>query len=149
MDTRDIERFINRDRVCRATFQGVFSSDTLPRNPRLLICNTDPSSEPGQHWIAIHVDEYGRGEYFDSFGRPPSFNFRRYMDTHCGHRWTYNKRQLQSIISSFCGYYCCFYCLLRSRGVNMNRMLNHFTNDTAFNDFIVHGFVCNKRNEMC
>jgi hypothetical protein len=60
MDMRDIERFINRDRVCRATFQGVFSSDTLPRNPRLLICNTDPSSEPGQHWIAIHVDEYGR-----------------------------------------------------------------------------------------
>jgi hypothetical protein len=59
MDMRDIERFINRDRVCRTTFQGVFSSDTLPRNPRLLICNTDPSSEPGQHWIAIYVDEYG------------------------------------------------------------------------------------------
>jgi hypothetical protein len=31
----------------------------------------------------------------------------------------------------------------------MNRMPNHFTNDTTFNDFIVHGFVCNKRNEMC
>jgi hypothetical protein len=30
----------------------------------------------------------------------------------------------------------------------MNRMLNNFTNDTAFNDFIVHDFVCNKRNEM-
>jgi hypothetical protein len=106
MGTRDIERFINRDRVCRATFQGVFSSDTLPRNPRLLICNTDTSSEPGQHWIAIHVDEYGRGEYFDSFGRPPSYHFRRYVDKHCGYRWTYNKRQLKSIISSFCGYYC-------------------------------------------
>jgi hypothetical protein len=31
------------------------------------------------------VDEYGRGEYFDSFGRPPSYNFRRYMDKHCGY----------------------------------------------------------------
>jgi hypothetical protein len=62
MDTKDIERFINRDKVWRATFQGVFSSDTLPINPRLLICNTGPSSKPGQHWVAIHVDEFGRGE---------------------------------------------------------------------------------------
>jgi hypothetical protein len=144
MDTRDIERFLHQDRVCRMMFQGVFSCDTLPRNPHLLICNTDPSYEPGKHWIAIHVDGHGRGEYFDSFGRPPNEHFRQYMNKHCGNRWTYNKRHLQSIISSFCGYYCCFYCIFRSRGVNMTRIVNHFTNDTAFNDFIVHKFVCNK-----
>lgn len=142
MDTRDIERFINRDRHCRTTFQGVFSSDTLPPEPRLLICNTDPSNEPGKHWIAIHVDQYGRGEYFDSFGRPPNKHFKRYMNTHCGSRWTFNKRQIQSIISSFCGHYCCFYCMFRCRGVNMIRIVNHFTSDTAFNDSIVHAFVC-------
>lgn len=144
MDTRDIERFIRRDTVCRSVFQGVFSSDTLPKNPRLLICNTDPSHKPGQHWIAIYVDQYGRGEYFDSFGRPPDDYFKHYMNKHCGRRWTFNKRQLQSIISRFCGYYCCFYCMFRSRGVNMNRIVNHFTSDTAFNDSLVHSFVCNK-----
>ena len=141
MDTRDIERFINRDRICRSTFQGVFSCDTLPTKPRLLICNTDPSYEPGQHWIAIHVDQYGRGEYFDSSGRPPNNHFKRYMNRHCGSKWTYNKIQLQSIISSFCGYYCCLYCMFRSRGVNMIRIVNQFTSDTAFNDSIVHYFV--------
>jgi hypothetical protein len=57
MNTREIERFINRDRVCRTSFQGVFSRDTLPSKPRLLICNTDPSDKPGQHWIAIYVDK--------------------------------------------------------------------------------------------
>ena len=149
MDTRDIERFIRRDRVCRSMFQGVFSSDTLPENPRLLICNTDPSHMPGRHWIAIYVDQHGRGEYFDSFGRPPDACFKRYMNKHCGHRWTFNNRQLQSIISSYCGHYCCFYCLFRSRGVNMNRIVSHFTSDTAFNDSIVHSFVCNKHIETC
>jgi hypothetical protein len=42
------ERFINRSHVCRASFQGVFSCDTSPSNPRLLICNSDPSDKPGQ-----------------------------------------------------------------------------------------------------
>ena len=63
----EIERFIRADTACRRVFQGVFSADTLPRRPRLLVCNTDESTKPGQHWIAIHVDTDGRGEYFDSF----------------------------------------------------------------------------------
>jgi hypothetical protein len=50
MDTRDIERFLHQDRICRMMFQGVFSCDTLPRNPHLLVCNTDPSYEPGQQY---------------------------------------------------------------------------------------------------
>jgi hypothetical protein len=33
------------------------------------VCNTDPSTKPGRHWIAIYVDEDGGREYFDSFGR--------------------------------------------------------------------------------
>jgi hypothetical protein len=69
MNTIDIERFIKRDRHCAAFFQGVFSVDTLPINPRLLVCNTDPSYKSGQHWIAIFIDERGIGEFFDSFGR--------------------------------------------------------------------------------
>lgn len=143
MDTRSIERFLSRDEVCEAMFQGVFSRNTLPHNPRLLICNTDPSYKPGLHWIAIHVDESRRGEFFDSFGRPPDRDFEQYMNKHCS-IWMYNRRQLQSLISSFCGYYCCFYCMLRCRGKNINGIVNYFTKDTGFNDYIVHNFVCNK-----
>jgi hypothetical protein len=146
MNTLEIEAFIAGDRQCAAVFQGVFSADTLPPNPRLLICNTDPSYKPGRHWIAIYVDEErGIGEFFDSFGRRPSYEFERYMNEHCRY-WTFNNRQLQSIISSFCGFYCCFYCMFRCRGFNMNNIANRFTKDTSFNDSIVHGFVCNKNN---
>ena len=143
METDEVERFINGDRVCREMFQGVFSADTLPNRPRLVICNTDPSYKPGQHWIAIHVDGNGRGEFFDSFGRRPNQLFERYMNEHCI-SWVYNTRQLQSLISSFCGYYCIFYCMFRSRGINMNGIVKCFTKDTSFNDSIVHAFVCNK-----
>ena len=140
MNTYEIDRFIKADKVSRYTFQGVYSADTLPDQPRLLVCNTDESTKPGQHWIAIHVDTDGHGEYFDSFGRAPDKHFEAYMNKHCT-RWPFNKRQLQSIISSFCGYYC---CMLRCRRVDMTRIVAMFTTDTGFNDTIAHSFVCNK-----
>ena len=143
MDTREIERFLEADSACRRVFQGVFSADTLPEQPRLLVCNTDESTKPGQHWIAIYVGVDGRGEYFDSFGQMPNKHFESYMNKHCT-RWTFNRRQLQSIISTFCGYYCCMFCMLRCRRVDMTRIVNMFTTDTAFNDSIAHSFVCNK-----
>jgi hypothetical protein len=143
MNTYEIDQFIKADKVSRCTFQGVYSADTLPDQPRLLVSNTDESTKPGQHWIAIHVDTDGRGEYFDSFGRAPDKHFEAFMNKHCT-RWTFNKRQLQSIISSFCGYYCCMYCMLRCRRVDMTRIVAMFTTDTGFNDTIAHSFVCNK-----
>lgn len=143
MNTREIERFLEKDNACRRVFQGVYSVDTLPVKPRLLVCNTDKSTEPGQHWIAIHVDAEGRGEYFDSFGRAPNKLFESYMNEHC-RIWSYNKRQLQSVISSFCGYYCCMFCMLRCRNLDMTRIVKMFTTDTGFNDTIAHSFVCNK-----
>ena len=64
-----IDRILRRQ--CERDFDGVFSVDTLPDRPRLLVCNTDPSHRPGRQWVAICVND-GRGEYFDSFGRRPS-----------------------------------------------------------------------------
>jgi hypothetical protein len=140
MNTAKIERLL----INQPDFQGVFSCDTLPTTPRLLVCNTDPSSEPGEHWIAIYVDKNGRGEYFDSFGRPPNKYFETYMNS-CCNRWIFNKKKLQSRISSFCGYYCCLFVVLRCRGLDMPKIVGLFTSDTGYNDWLVHRFVCNKR----
>ena len=51
MNTQEIDRFLSR---CLSEFGEVFSIDTFPENPRMLVCNTDPSHEPGRHgldWI--------------------------------------------------------------------------------------------------
>ena len=109
MNSEDIERAVRR-RVRR--FDGVFAADRLPNDPCLLVCNTYSSHNPGEHWVAIYVDEEGRyGEYFDSFGRPPPVTFRRYLDRHCMY-WSYNDVQLQSVASRFCGHYCVLYSSL-------------------------------------
>lgn len=147
MNTEQIDRILKNDTACKRSFQGVFSVNTLPNNPRLLVCNTDPSHKPGTHWISIYVDQdTGRGEYFDTFGRPPEGVLKDYMNEHCT-VWTFNSKQLQSIISSFCGYYCCVYCMFRSRGFVLNKITSMFTNDTGFNDSIAHGFVCRLINK--
>jgi len=57
MNSDEIDRFL---RTRLRDFDGVFSIDHLPDNPRLLVCNTDPSDKPGRHWIAIYVGDDGR-----------------------------------------------------------------------------------------
>ena len=140
MNGSSIEKALDR---CRPTFRGVYSIDTLPTNGRgLMVVNTDPSDRPGTHWIAIYVDSEGiRGEYFDSLGREPHAIFRRYLQKNC-EDWIYNERQIQSVASRFCGHYCVYYCTLRCHGVDLRRIVSHFTDDTGFNDVLVHDFVC-------
>jgi len=137
MNSEEIECILRRHVV---DFDGVFSVDTLPKHPHILVCNIDPSDKPGRHWVCIFV-ENGRGEYFDSFGRRPNAAFERYLNKHCSY-WIYNNRQLQSVISKFCGHYCIYYCMLRSRDVTMRRIVSSLTTDTALNDALVHRFVC-------
>jgi len=124
MNSIETEHVLRRHVV---DFDGVFSDDTLPNKPRLLISNTDPSDKPGRHWICIYIKD-GRGEFFDSFGRRPSVVFERYLNRHCSF-WTFNQRQLQSVVSKFCGHYCIY--MLRSRGVDMRKIVSSFTSDTG------------------
>jgi len=143
MNTEEIERVLRR--LCVGDFDGIFSADNLRENPRLLVVNTDSANRPGRHWVCMCVDE-GYGEYFDSFGRPPTANFERYLHRHCS-SWTFNSRQLQSVISRFCGYYCVYYCMLRSRDIDMPKIVRCFTADTALKNVVVHGFVCRMLNQ--
>ena len=67
MNTAEIDRILRREGA--RDFDGVFSVDTLPDRPRLLVCNTDPSHRSGRHWVAICVKD----------GRRPSAEFERYI----------------------------------------------------------------------
>ena len=50
--------------------------------------------------------------------------------------------ELHSILSSFCGHYCVFYCLFKCLNYDFTAITDVFINDTAFNDNLVHKFVC-------
>jgi len=135
MNTRQIDRAVRRH---VHDFDGVFASDELPSQPRLFVANTRPSTEGGEHWIVIHVDDSGKGCYFDSFGRNPPALFKQYLNKHCN-RWTFNDKQFQSAVSIFCVEYCVCYCVLKSRGVDLCGLLSR---DSGLNDAIVHEIVC-------
>jgi len=143
MNTEEIDRVLRRD--CAKDFDGAFSADTLPEKPRLLVVNTDASHSPGRHWVCMRVDN-DYGEYFDSLGEPPTANFEHYLNSHCS-SWTFNRKRLQSVISRFCRHYCIYYCMLRSRGIDMPKIVSSFTSDTGLNDVLVYGFLCRVVNE--
>ena len=136
--------YVEKERVLKRLncFDGVYSCDNLPENAHLLVSSTDLSDKPGRHWICIYRDRStGIGEYFDSFGRRPNDDFERYMNSKCCN-WTFNNVQLQSVVSRFCGLYCIYFCLLRSRNVDMRKIVSSLTSDTAYNDAIVHSLLC-------
>lgn len=64
MDTVQIECALRH----LPTFAGVFPSDMLPHaSSGTFIVNTDAHTEPGTHWLAIHLDKRSlTGYYFDS-----------------------------------------------------------------------------------
>jgi hypothetical protein len=131
-------------RRCRI-YRGIYACDELPilsidERPAVLIVNTDPRNKIGTHWLGIYLGLHSN-EYFDSFGRAPTGLFEKYVSKH-DMKWTFNRRQLQSIISKFCGHYCIMYAICRGRGHDLDTMLKLFSNDTGLNDFLVHKFVC-------
>jgi len=65
------------------------------------------------------------------------------MNRHCM-SWNFDDRQLQSIISNFCGYYCVYFCVRRSKGIDVCKIVRSFTIDTGLNDEFVHAYVCSQ-----
>ena len=72
MNTIANSEYLNRDLICSKKFYSVCPANKIPKLrslPALIVCNTDTSSRPGEHWIVLYVDENRIGEYYDSMGR--------------------------------------------------------------------------------
>ena len=108
------------------------------RNYILHPTNANPADRPGEHWIAISVDDRGNGQYFDSFGRAPLKRFDDYMNRRC-RSWSYNRTQFQSAASEFCGDYCIVWCLLNSRNIDLCNLLS--SSDTGLNDSLIRSII--------
>ena len=46
----------------------------IDRFPCGFVANTDPSDEPGAHWVAFYFQSERKGEFFDSYGKPPDYD---------------------------------------------------------------------------
>ena len=142
MDGLTLDALMRKDRHVAPLFEGVYAADTLPhrlhKKPALIIANTDPISKPGQHWIAIYVDEHGVGEYFDSYGMPPIVRQHRTFLNKICKQWTINTKSLQAIDSNVCGQYCVLYLIHKAHGYSLHSFIKKlFTSNPQKNDHTV------------
>jgi hypothetical protein len=124
-------------------YLGTFPKDKVPQKrydlrPLGMIVNTDPARFPGQHWVALFIDEDNRAEYFDSFGRQPiCCEIQSFLAINDIHNLSYNKYEIQSIFSIKCGVFCILYLKMRCKGYTFRQFIDQFSSNLLYNDVIV------------
>jgi len=119
------------------SFLGVYASDLLPRSivqTGTIIVNTDPGTEKGSHWQAIHFQNPHRSSscyFFDSYSRPPYIPYILYFIRRNCIVWQYNRTQLQGPTTTVCGEYCFFFALYMNRGYTPQQFVGLFAADNA------------------
>ena len=125
-------------------YMGAFPCDRLPRvtkYPAALILNTDPSTKPGEHWVAVYIDSKKCGIYFDPYGFEPLLDvFKQFLDNNCLNGWTYSSKLIQSIKSINCGRYCYMFIILRAMGFPLSHIHGLFDKNPDINDLIVNKY---------
>ena len=144
MNSFEIDNIINFYKYAKKNFIGVFARDQLPNKikfPSSFIINTEKSTEPGEHWLAVYYDKNGTCDFFDPLGFSPKYyKIDDYLkDT--SRKYFYNTQQMQGIFSKFCGHYCILFILVKSRNYNLIFFLSLFTNNTNFNDNIIKKII--------
>jgi hypothetical protein len=135
MDEQTIRNILSKDKYTKDIFVNVFARDELPNKikyPSCIVLNTKPRNHSGEHWLCIYYDEHGIAYFFDSYGKHPSyFNLESYLDN-TSIRYIYNTRKIQGK-SSYCGYYCLLFLLLKSRN-ELAKFFAYFNENTDIND---------------
>ena len=110
---KDIQPLSNFDiiRICKklkiSNFEGCFMRDELRNfcgNEECSIFNTDDSSSPGTHWVAVNVIG-GTTYYFGSFDLEPTEDIKRY----CKEPRFYNLFEFQKLYEVICGHLCLYF----------------------------------------
>jgi len=141
LSTSDIYKLLSKDEYAKKDFKNVLPYDCLPPRPQYpssYVINTDPAGEKGEHWLALYYDKNGECTFFDSFGKSPEyFGLDKYIKR-TSTRFEYNNRQIQSLFSTACGYYCIYFILLKSRNFCLNDIQNLFSrNNFNMNDYLI------------
>ena len=128
MNTKQLYFALSNNKITKGKFDGIFSKDTLQdivTRPELIICNTDPSDKPGQHWVLFFFDKKGNVEFFDSLGKPLRFYGKEFVmfAKMFSKNIKQNTKRIQPEKSALCGVYCLYYAYYRCKGYGMKCIL--------------------------
>jgi len=103
------------------TLNGIYFADEITcqdLRPGNYIINTSPqfdddgNQNPGTHWCVLLVcKREGKIwiQYMDPFGVAPSENLKKIVEKKYKRRINYTTKDIQSMMSSACGWFCCSY----------------------------------------
>jgi hypothetical protein len=138
-----LEYVLSRTPGIRDIFVGFGNPDiSVPRSnerPSVYILNTAPSSDPGEHWCVICLEEkccY----FFDSFAQPPeSYEFTDFLKSCDDLR--YNTLQVQGVLSQTCGHHCLYFCIKYGNGKKPEEIMKSYSKNVVLNDKMVYNFI--------
>jgi hypothetical protein len=114
-----------------------------------VICNNQPSTENGMHWIAFHKSKQEKNvQFFDSFGLPLQF-YPKQMIEFCkkhGINVSFSDKQYQSNFSDLCGNFSLYFLIKRAKGYTFDQIVKCFDtinlveNETIVKDFVSQNF---------
>ncbi len=103
----------------RVPLEGIFFKDCLPAKLKFnrsyilnLESEVDEEGRPndGSHWTALQINKNKDGTvqpiYFDSFGCDPPLAVRAAVKNFCGKFLPHCSKDVQSLVSDTCGYWC-------------------------------------------
>lgn len=132
MNTKQLYYALVHNSVTKKCFDGIYARDTLvdiEAPPNLIICNTDASDSPGQHWILFHFKKRGHLVFYDSLGH----NFDHYGDEFVTFvaRWAttfeHVTERTQPVNSNLCGIYCLYFAYYSCKRWTAERIIKTMT----------------------
>ena len=127
-------------------FNGIFMKDELPSKLKqgFYIINLQSSNiGNGTHWTVLYYNSK-LSLYFDAFGFVPPTEIEQKLN-----RYTYNNKQIQSLESTACGYYCMAFIIFMYRRTKVDIELGFklfvdaFSNNTKKNDTLLYNYLYN------
>ena len=137
MNTKQLHCALMRNPSTEPIFDGIFSADNIVdivSKPQLIICNTDPSTKPGKHWILFFFTN-DTCEFFDSLGKPLHLYAKSF--TKIASKYAkyikFTLIRIQPKESSLCGHYCLYFSILRSQGKSMKNIIKQMKTTSPHN----------------
>lgn len=121
-----------------ALFKGTYPCDLVPIllniEPQAFVVNTENSHSSGQHWIGLIIKQTNCW-YFDSFGNELlNHDILRSLRKIGVKNYFFNCKQIQSVYSNSCGYFCMAFVLSFILGIKYEDFLSEFSENVDQND---------------
>ena len=127
MNTKKIWQALTCNTKTEPYCDGVFPINELKNikdKPELIICNTDPSNKPGQHWVLFffHNDTV---DFFDPLGKNMEYYGEEFVNfaKRFSSKFQISFMRTQPKNTSLCGQYCLYFACKRCTGEEIDNII--------------------------